>query len=73
MNRSNAITGSGPEPRPAAYGPRLTCPHCAVQREFIRVPASAQLDVARAWRAPLGWEAICGNCGEFFAQGEGLG
>jgi hypothetical protein len=66
MDRSNALTGSDPEPRAIRYGPQLTCPECATRREYLRCASEAQLAPGRAYRSPFGWEAVCGNCGDDF-------
>ncbi len=69
MYRSKALTGSGPEPRKVIYGPTLTCPHCEVRREYLRCAPHEDLAPGRARRAPAGWEAVCGCCGEEFVVG----
>ena len=66
MYRSKALTGSGPEPRAAIYGPTLTCPYCEVRREYLRCASQGELAPGRAWHSPFGWEAVCGSCGDDF-------
>ena len=68
MDRSRALTGSGHEPRVVRYGPKLTCPHCEVSREYWQCSSEVQLAPGRATRSPFGWEAVCGNCGEDFVS-----
>lgn len=65
---SNVLTGAGPEPRAIPYGPRLTCPHCTVNREYLAVRRAAELAPGRVFRSPVGWQAVCGNCGEEFSS-----
>lgn len=71
MDRSNALTGSGPEPGAVRYGPYLTCPHCEVKREYLNWSSETQLAPGRAFRSPFGLQAVCGNCGEDFTPSTG--